>query len=240
MTGEKSAIIIFDDGDLIAAVKPAGMLVHSSPIDKNCTENFADLVSRDCGTELKLLHRLDKPTSGLVLFCRSAVLARGISDLFLTQHPEKRYLAVCRGWPNDEGRIDHPLRTIVDSRGKKVLKGDLKEAVTTWKVIKRYELPFPDRHHPTSRLSLCEINPQTGRFHQIRRHFKHISHQIIGDTTHGDGFYNRLFREKVGISRMMLHALSITFAHPISGVQIRIETEIPGEFSSSFLGHELF
>lgn len=235
MSGDKSSIIIFDDGDLIAAVKPAGMLVHSSPIDKNCTENFSDLVSRECSTDLKLLHRLDKPTSGLVLFCRSSLLARGISDLFSTNHPEKRYLALCRGWPDDEGRIDHPLRTIVDTRGKKVIKGDLKEAETKWKVLSRHELPFPDRHHATSRVSLCEIHPLTGRFHQIRRHFKHISHQIIGDTTHGDGFYNRLFREKVGISRMMLHAFSISFTHPISGDKIHIETEIPLEFCSKFL-----
>lgn len=223
--------IIYDDGDLIAADKPPGLLIHNSSIDRECTESFTQIVSREAGLDLKLINRLDKPTSGLVLFCRSENLARAMGNLFAGNHPEKIYFALCRGWPSDEGSIDYPLRTIVDSRGKKVVSGESKQAVTRWNVINRFELPYPDRRFETSRISLCRIIPQTGRYHQIRRHFKHISHQIIGDTTHGDGFYNRIFREKLDISRLMLHSLSISFVHPFSTKIIEISSTLPHEFT---------
>ncbi|UCF38919.1 MAG: pseudouridylate synthase [Acidobacteriota bacterium] len=219
----KSFTIIFADPFLVAIDKPPSMLVHRTTISTDRVFILQQL-REQLGRHVFPVHRLDRATSGLLLFALNSETAALIAKEFTEGRIQKKYMAVVRGFTDAEGAIDHPIR---DSGEAKV-----QEALTEYRTIDRTEVPIAVRPHPSARYSLIEVLPQTGRRHQIRRHLKHISHPIIGDVRYGDGRHNRLFREQFGINRLLLHATAQAFKHPISGKLLQLEAPLPEEFCS--------
>jgi tRNA pseudouridine65 synthase len=168
------------------------------------------------------IHRLDRPTSGVLLFGLSSDAGSSMSQLFETRRVTKRYLAVVRGWLQPEGVIDYPLADEPDR--------PLRPAITRHRTLDQVELPFAVGRYSSSRYSLVDATPETGRFHQIRRHFHHIVHPLIGDTTHGEGRHNRFFRDAYGVNRLLLHARSLAFTHPVTGEDLRIQAPLDAQW----------
>jgi tRNA pseudouridine65 synthase len=224
--------ILYHDQLLAAINKPSGLLVHRTQLDRRETRFAVQLLRNQLGRQVYPLHRLDKPTSGLLLFALNRETAKELGRDFAAHQVEKSYLAVVRGWPDAEGVIDYPL---VDGPewGSKTVQNDsdlARPARTGYRVLAQSELPFAVGRYSLSRYALVEAWPETGRRHQIRRHFKHIFHPLIGDTRYGEGRHNRLFREQFACHRLLLHARSLQFKHPENGQSLRIEAPLPEEF----------
>lgn len=191
------------DERLAAVAKPAGLLVHPSGLDAHARQTALELLRDQLGQRLWPLHRLDKATSGVLLFARDAPAAREWGLAFEQGRIRKRYLALVRGWPDEHGEIDQPLARDPErpSGGQ-----ELVPALTRYRRLASFEWPFRvDERHPASRYALMEVEPLTGRRHQIRRHFKHIAHPLVGDTTHGKGAHNRAVAAWLGTQRLWLH-----------------------------------
>ncbi len=213
--------ILFQDDHLVAINKPHGLLVHRSKIAIE-EEVFALQLLRDqLSVKVYPIHRLDRKTGGVLLFGLNEEMNRKMQKLFADRQVIKKYLAIVRGFTGDEQRIDHPI---------KKENGALQEAVTSFTTIDRVELNIPFGKHATSRYSLLELTPETGRKHQIRKHLAHIDHPIIADRPEGCNKQNKLFKEKFGLTTMMLHAAQLDFTHPCSGQSITIRAELQGEF----------
>ena len=195
----KQIEIIFENDQLIAVNKPHGLLVHRTAMARDATEFALQIVRDQIGMRVYPAHRLDRKTSGVLLFSKNETTNREIQALFREGRVLKHYHALVRGFTDDQGSIDYPLET----RGKK------KEAITNYHTLARYELPISMGKFQTSRYSLVEIKPESGRFHQIRKHFAHIFHPIIGDRPHGCNKQNRMWKENFGMTTMLLHARSL-------------------------------
>lgn len=191
------------DDHVVAIDKPAGLLVHRSSLDAHEARNALDELRAQLGCPLWTVHRLDKATSGVLLFARHADAARALGAAFESGAVRKRYLALVRGWPEAAGEIDRPLARDPErpSTGQPQVP-----ATTRWRRLACHEWPFPDGRHATSRYALVEVEPLTGRRHQIRRHFKQLAHPLVGDSTHGKGPHNRAVAAWLGVSRLWLHA----------------------------------
>jgi tRNA pseudouridine65 synthase len=213
--------ILFRDEYLIAINKPHGLLVHRSPIAADVEEFALQLLRDQIGQKVNPVHRLDRKTSGVLLFAFDKKTEIEMQKQFAENKVKKAYLAIVRGHTDVNGTIDYPLRKE---------NGTLQDAFTTYKTLKQTELDIPFGKHPTSRYSLIEATPATGRMHQLRKHFAHIFHPIIGDRTHGCNKQNKLFKEKWEMETMLLHAQSLTFAHPVTSNKIVIEASIQDEF----------
>jgi len=203
--------ILYQDDSIVLVHKPAGMLVHRGMWAPKDEEFLLQLVRDQVGKTLYPVHRLDRPTSGLVLFALRSEMAHNLQLQWQRGGVQKTYHAIIRGWmPLSEGfhseALDDP-----DS-------GILQDAQTRWKNLAQTTLPIPVSKFPEMRLSLMELEPITGRYHQLRRHFSRLKHPIIGDTTHGDRHHNHCFLEHLGMWRLMLCATRICFAHPETGV----------------------
>jgi tRNA pseudouridine65 synthase len=213
--------ILYRDDRLAVIDKPAGLMMHDSALARGETDFLADRLREQLGAQIFLVHRLDRATSGCVLVAFDRDAASALGKALMSRDFEKDYWAICRGWPEAEFIVDHPL----DGGPGKPEK---KPAVTLFRQLATCELALAshnaDGAFPTSRYALVLAQPQTGRFRQIRRHLKHVSHHLIGDSSHGDGRHNRSFRA-LGIHRMLLHARRLAFDHPATGV--RIETIAP-------------
>lgn len=184
---------------------------------------FALQMLRDqLGRKVWPVHRLDRATSGVLLFALDADTAAAVGRQFMAREVRKRYLAVARGYTEPAGRIDHPLAT-GDHREDRPARTDYERRATL-------ELPFPVGRYSTARYSLLTVDPKTGRTHQIRRHFKHIFHPLIGDTTYGEGRHNRLFREHFGCRRLLLHGAELELTHPWSHDQLGLRAPLTGSF----------
>ena len=219
--------ILHADAAVIAIDKPAGLLVHRSSLDAHETRSAADLLRTQLGAPVWLLHRLDKATSGVLAFARSAEVAAVLGKAFEAGGVRKRYLALVRGWPPADGEIDYPLARDPElpSAGQPRLP-----AVTRFRVRTCFEWPFPDGRHATSRYALVDIEPLSGRRHQIRRHFKHIAHPLVGDTTHGKGAHNRAVAAWLGTPRLWLHASRLELPGLAGGPPLVIESAPGGEW----------
>lgn len=218
--------VLYEDDWLLAVHKPAGLLVHRSPIDKHETE-FALQYARaiNGGSHVYPVHRLDRPTSGVLVFAKDPETARQLGMAMMAGAVHKTYRAMVRGWPAASGEIDHPLREEPEDRRLKQQEQPLREARTRYRTLATTEIPVAIEKYPSSRYALVELFPETGRKHQLRRHMKHINHPIIGDANHGRGRHNRYFAERFGQGRLMLAATGIEFAHPVGGEPVVIEAE---------------
>ncbi|KAF1687003.1 pseudouridylate synthase [Pseudoxanthomonas broegbernensis] len=214
--------VLYEDAWLAVVDKPAGLMVHDSVLAAGETDFAADRLRAQFGRPIHLVHRLDRATSGCLLLAFDREAASALGRAVMAQRLHKRYLAVCRGWPEQDFAIDHPL----DGGPGKPQK---KEAVTRFRRLATGELEVPASGFPTSRYALLECAPQTGRFRQIRRHLKHASHHLIGDTSHGDGRHNRIFRMR-GVHRMLLHAWVLGFPHPHDGRALRVQAPLDAEY----------
>ncbi|WP_288371004.1 pseudouridine synthase [uncultured Marinobacter sp.] len=212
---------IYRDPWLLAVHKPAGLLVHRSPIDKHETE-FALQYARalNGGEHVYPVHRLDRPTSGVLLFARDPDTARTVGQAMMAGEVNKTYLAVVRGWTQESGTIDHPLKDEPEDRRLRGTEQPVRDALTHYRRLATTEIPVEIERYPTSRYSLVELYPKTGRKHQLRRHMKHINHPIIGDANHGRGRHNRYFAERFGQGRLMLAATELVLTHPVTGEEL--------------------
>lgn len=225
--------VLYRDAQLIAIHKPSGLLVHRSEIDRHETRFALQEVRDQIGQRVHAIHRLDKGTSGVLLFGLDADSAREVRRQFEAGTVHKRYLAVVRGWPADSGTIDHPLsRQYDDYERAPDVKAPPQEALTHFRRLATLELPHQVDRYPTSRYALLELDPQTGRKHQLRRHLKHIAHPIIGDATYGKGQHNRLFTHLFGSQRLLLACTQLRLQHPLSGAALCIDAPLATEFAA--------
>ncbi|GAB6044152.1 pseudouridine synthase [Endothiovibrio diazotrophicus] len=224
--------ILYRDEWLVAVDKPSGLLVHRSEIDRRETRFAVQLVRDRLGRRVYPAHRLDKPTSGLLLFALSPEIAARLGAAFSAGRVSKRYLAVVRGWCDEGGRVDHPLKDLPDGVSEYRRNGERAPlaALTDYRRLATVELPYAVDRFPSSRYSLLELTPSTGRKHQLRRHLKHLSHPIIGDVRYGKGPHNRLFAEALGCRRLLLHALELRLEHPVSGEPLVLRAPLSGCF----------
>lgn len=218
--------VLFHDAHLAVVSKPAGLMVHDSALARGETDFAADRLREQFGKPIFLVHRLDRATSGCLLLAFDRDTASALGKTLMAHDVEKDYWAVCRGWPAERDFVvDHPL----DGGPGKPLK---KDAITDFEVLATCELAVPSAGFDTSRYALLRASPRTGRFRQIRRHLKHLSHHLIGDTSHGDGRHNRNFRI-LGIHRMLLHARRLAFTHPHSGERVEALAPPDAEFGKA-------
>ena len=225
--------IIYEDEHLVAINKEAGLLVHRSWLDTGETR-FALQLTRDAvGCHVFPVHRLDRPTSGVLLFAKSPAVARSLSEAFMEHNVTKQYLAVVRGFMSEQGSVDYALSFKPDAIADKFANLDkpAQEAVTHWQSLAQIELPFAvSKKHDTSRYSLVRLTPETGRKHQLRRHMRHLFHHIVGDTSHGDIRHTRFFRNHYDCTRMLLHAQTLALSHPVTGESLLLKAGLDDQW----------
>jgi len=214
--------IIYQDAYFVAVNKPHGLLVHRSKLAKDAKEFALQILRNQIGGHVFPCHRLDRKTSGILLFAKDTESNKMMQKLFHDGQVQKQYLAIVRGFCPENGIIDYPLKR--EDR-------TMQEAITHYKRLSKTEIEVPYLAHSTSRYSLVEVSPKTGRMHQIRKHLAHIFHPIIGDRPHGCNKQNKLFKEKWQMTSMMLHASNLSFKHPITSEHIQITAPISEEFS---------
>jgi tRNA pseudouridine65 synthase len=205
--------VLYEDNELVAINKPHGLLVHRTSIATNASQFAVQELRNQIGQKVHPVHRLDRKTSGVILFAKDASLVAQLQGQFAKKTVRKKYWAILRGYSPVEGLIDYDL---TNNEGK------TQSAQTQYKLIKHTEIDLPFGKFNTSRYSWVEAEPLTGRMHQLRKHFAHILHPIIGDRPHGCNKQNKLFLEKWGMSNMLLHARSLTFEHPLNDTKIEI------------------
>ena len=217
--------ILYQDEHYVAVNKPRDLFVHPTTLSGD-----RDTVSRRLRGKLRRrifpVHRLDRATSGILLMALSSEAAGKMSQLFRDRTVEKTYLAVVRGYTDLEGIVARPLR---ESRER-----EYQAASTRYRRLVTVQLDIPVGPYPTARYSLVEIKPETGRRHQIRKHFNFISHPIVGDTTYGDNEHNHLFRDHFQVVRLMLMATRLAFVHPYTGEHMTVEAPLAPEVIALF------
>jgi tRNA pseudouridine65 synthase len=213
--------IVYEDDFIIAINKPAGLLVHRSKIARDVKEFALQILRDQVGYHVTPIHRLDRKTSGVLLFAKNQEFVHPFQLALQNENTQKRYLAIVRGYFPDEILVDHLL---INESGKK------QEAVTKFRLLKQVEIPLPFGKFDTSRYSLIEALPKTGRMHQIRKHLNHLRHPIIGDRPHGCNKQNALFLKEFGLEKMLLHAESLKIMHPFLEEELVIEAGLPGHF----------
>ncbi|WP_444898558.1 pseudouridine synthase [Microbulbifer sp. VAAC004] len=225
--------IIYEDEHLLAAYKPEGWLVHRSEIDRHETRILLQHLRNLSGYHLYPVHRLDKPTSGVIIFGKSSAVAAQLQHQLEGKGSLKKYLAVCRGYCPEQETIDYPLPPVADFKHqRKRPKSELprQEAITLFQRLATIELPYEVDRYPTSRYSLVEIQLKTGRRHQIRRHFKHIHHPLIGCPKYGKSSHNHFFSQQFNCGRLLLHAVKLELQHPVSQKLLVLQAEPRGKF----------
>lgn len=218
--------IIYQDENLVAINKPSGLLVHRSEIDRRETRFALQILRNQIGQRVYPLHRLDKPTSGVLLFALNSETASLLAEQWKNRKVDKRYLAISRGYIEESIHCDHAMAPPVDKFARNEVIKPAQDAVTDFRSLGQVELPIEIDKYPQSRYSLIECIPSTGRKHQIRRHLKHLSHPIIGDARYGKGRHSRYFRDHFDAPRLLLHAWQLTFIHPHSGEEIVLTAQL--------------
>ena len=225
--------VLHQDRHLVAIHKPAGLLVHRTDLDRHETRFAVQMLREQLGVRVWPVHRLDRGTSGVLLFALDTDTARLLGQQFEAGRVAKTYLAVVRGHPPEAGCIDHPLSREYDDRecvaGRSV---EAQPALTRYRRLATAELPVAVDRYPTSRYALLELQPESGRRHQIRRHLKHIAHPIIGDATYGKGRHNRMFAERFGCRRLLLACTGLALTHPADGRPLILEAPLEADFQA--------
>ncbi|KAA8996091.1 tRNA pseudouridine(65) synthase TruC [Affinibrenneria salicis] len=217
--------IIYQDEHLVAVNKPSGWLVHRSWLDRKEKVVLMQTVRDMIGQHVYTVHRLDRPTSGILLMALSPEVARLLSQQFERHGVRKVYHAVVRGYVHEQDTIDYALTEELDKIADKFSSPDKapQPAVSHYRALARVERPVAVGRYDSVRYSLLELTPETGRKHQLRRHLSHIRHPIIGDSAHGDLRQNRAMAAHFGCPRLMLHASRLTLTHPISGEPLALD-----------------
>jgi len=228
--------ILYQDEYLVAIDKPAGLFVHRSFLDKNEIYFALQLVRDMIGKYVYPVHRLDRPTSGVLLFALSEEVARLMGQAFTCKTIQKTYYALTRGHLLEGGVIDYPLIEKLDKIGDKQAnkEQEAKACVTNFAVINSASLPVALGKYESVRYSLVKLMPETGRRHQIRRHLAHLRHPIIGDINYGDNKQNPFFIKYFGFKRLMLMAKSLSFVHPITQEEIIISANFDEQWHQVF------
>lgn len=228
--------ILYQDQAIVAVNKPAGMLVHRSWLDRHETQFVMQTLRDQIGQHVFPVHRLDRPTSGVLLFALNSEIANLLCQQFEQNQVHKHYWAVVRGYVHGEGQIDYSLKVQLDKIADKFAQQDKQPqtAVTNYRVLQQVEMPWAVGKHASARYSLVQLEPLTGRKHQLRRHMKHIFHPILGDTQYGDLHQNRALTAQTGVSRLMLHAKQLDFQHPISAQPMRIQAGLDQQWQCLF------
>lgn len=224
----QNAVIYLDD-DLIVVNKPCGIPVHGSRILAGQPRTLLQMAREYLGKMVYVVHRLDRPVSGVMALTLNQKAQVELGHQFELRQVQKCYLAVVRGWTENKGLISHPLQPPRDERTSRSVA---KAAVTRFHQISQVEIPLPVHPYPRSRYSLLALYPETGRRHQLRRHMKHISHHIIGDTSYGRGEHNRFFQDNFSCSRLLLHAWTLDVKHPTSMKNYRFHAALDPAFES--------
>jgi tRNA pseudouridine65 synthase len=226
--------ILYQDGDIVAVHKPAGMLVHRTDIARDHRWVVLQLLRDQLRHHIYPVHRLDRPVSGLLLFALERDCAQRLVEQFTAGEVGKDYVAVVRGHTAEWGVIDRPLaeKPGRDGGWRSLEPRPARDAVTEYRRLATVELPVAAGPYATSRYSLLEVSPHTGRMHQIRRHLKHIAHPLVGDTTYGDGRHNEVFRQHLDCSRLLLAATSLSFRHPRDGREITLTAPLADDFAN--------
>lgn len=219
--------IIYQDDHIVAVTKPAGLLVHRSLIDKHETQFAMQMVRDQIGQHVFPVHRLDRPTSGVLLFALSSEVARQLTEQITAKQVQKVYYAIVRGHAPDFGQIDYALKEkldkIVDRKADQ--NKDAQSAQTDFERLATFELPHAVGRYETARYSLMKLVPKTGRKHQLRRHMSHINHPIVGDTTHGDGKHNKMLRQHYNLAGLALSCHKMIIRHPIDHTPLELRSE---------------
>jgi tRNA pseudouridine65 synthase len=213
--------IVYQDEHLIAINKPHGLLVHRSKMANDATEFALQMLRDQIGRKVNPVHRIDRKTGGILLFAFEKEVEIAMQKQFQEGEVKKKYLAILRGFAPDEAEIDYPLAKE---------NGTIQEAFTKFRTLKQAEIAVPFGKHDTSRYSLVEASPTTGRMHQLRKHFAHIFYPIIGDVKHGCNKQNKLFREQFEMTTMLLHASELAFIHPVGQEEVTINASVQAEF----------
>lgn len=213
--------IIYQDEYLVAINKPHGLLVHRSPIAADATEFAVQILRDQLGRMVYPVHRLDRKTSGVLLFALNEEMNSKMQVQFSDGKVSKQYHAIVRGFTPDTMEIDYPLKRD---------DGVVQEAFTSFVTLQKTELDIASGKHATSRYSLIELAPTTGRMHQLRKHMAHVFHPIIGDRPHGCNKQNKFFLEYFQMNSMLLHAKEISFYHPATAQGILITADYQPEF----------
>lgn len=213
--------IVYQDAHLIAINKPHGLLVHRSSIANDAKEFALQMLRDQIGRKVSPVHRLDRKTGGLLLFAFEKDVETAMHRQFMNNEVFKKYLVVLRGFSPDQLEIDYPLAKE---------NGTMQDAFTSFVTLKRAELNVAFGKHATSRYSLAEATPATGRMHQLRRHFAHIFYPIIGDRKHGCNKQNKFFKDQWEMTTMLLHASELSFTHPVTGDHISLKASVQQEF----------
>jgi tRNA pseudouridine65 synthase len=223
--------ILYQDEDVVVVDKPSGLLVHRSIIDRHERRFAVQMLRNQLGRRVYPAHRLDKGTSGALAFALDRVSAATLATQFASGEVRKRYVAIVRGWPDAEGLIDHPLEPVHDDvlLGR---TGDARDSRTVFRTLETVEVPHRVDRYPTSRYALVELEPLTGRRHQLRRHLAHASHPIVGDSTYGKGRHNRLFRDVYRSQRLLLACTQLSFRHPRTGEPCTVDAPLAVEFAA--------
>jgi len=219
--------VLWSDAGYVAINKPSGLLVHPTelaPGEDSCLRVLRDQL----GIRLYPVHRLDRQTSGVLIFAKSSESARALMSTWPEGSVRKRYQAIVRGWTAEQGEVDRPLRETPEKPRV--------PARTLYRRKQVIELGDPVGRYATARYSWVEVDTLTGRQHQVRKHLLSIAHPIVGDTTYGDGDHNRYFRSKFGIHRLLLHASRLEFVYPGTGAALQIEAPVPEAFERVFRG----
>ncbi len=222
---------LYLDDDILVIHKPAGLLVHPSPMDKHEILFANQLAKNLIQQKVYTVHRLDKPTSGILMFALSSEIARDLSNQFSEHRIQKEYVALCRGWSPQQGHISKPLLYQVDKKMERNKQtSEPQPAETNYIRLATATLDQPLNQHEQQRYSLIKLIPTTGRKHQLRRHLNHINHPIIGDVKHGDRHHNKLFNDTFDLHRLYLAATKITFTHPRTQQAICINAPMQDDF----------
>ena len=218
--------IVYADASVIVVNKPNDLLVHHSYYARNIREeSLVQILRNEC--ETYPVHRLDRKTSGIMIFAKDKTTAKYLQDQFEAKQVVKTYFALVRGFTDPEGRIDSPV--------KHADTGKYQDALTYYQTIESVEVDFPVNPYPTSRYSLVELSPKTGRMHQLRKHLNKISHPIIGDPKYGNRHHNHEFQERFGHAKLYLHANSLSLKLPDSNELKTFTATFP-----EFWKHNLF
>ncbi len=224
--------VLYRDEHLVAVNKPSGLLVHRSPIDRHETRFALQLLRDQIGQRVYPVHRLDKPTSGVLLFALSPEIARSLSQQFAEHSVGKEYLAIVRGYCPESGLIDHPITDKPDGIAdrNRSQPRPAQEAQTHYRCLATVELPHAVDRYPQARYSLVHLQPLQGRRHQLRRHMKHIGHPIIGDAKYGKGVHNRFFREHYASDRLLLACTGMSVRHPVTDAALNLAAGLDDTF----------